>query len=612
MPYFVHLKDTEPTDESTRYESRADAYRAIPDRHTVTFKISDSERHSWKMREYQRFKDGVYALPPWIEELFHCWEPSDSPEASYKYPALAMHFAHISIETPGLIAYTPSDEHGYQDRQTKIKVGRYLEEHAREYFTQEQINSFVDQVKGYSSDLQLARTADEIYNVYRNSHRGSLASCMSHPTEDYSTKGIHPTAVYGDSDLAVAYLGSIECPTARCIVWPAKKRYTRVYGDTTIKAVLEKSGYEYVDGQNYGDLEGAKVRAIKVPGRSYYVMPYVDAAVSADLDEDGKYFTLHDHDGGEYDVHNSDYVDGITHENDRHRCEHCNESCDEDEMYCSSCEDDRIGCERCGETYWDSSDDGRFISDSWYCTYCADTHYAHECEGCGDSWDEVRPSSSYCSDCADHYNSCDECSEMFDTRDCDSSGDLCDECHKAKEDEDTDEDETADEDGVPEVALAPSYGAECDIPISNVDRVMISLIDDRFPTVEDVISVYYSNGTRSVDVLYLVGAIAVHERTETDRPEEYPMYSITHVLSGRLITRETSYSRAVELAQMLSTPGLDWDWRDQTRCPTTTREVARYIAHNRALPLGNCFASQMLRNVNPALFAATEDICTPF
>ncbi len=598
MPYFVHAKDSEPTDESTRYTSRAEAYRVISDSpggRAVTFVISEDERKEWKTREYRRFRDNVYSLPPWIESIYRCWEPSDSADTPYQYPALAHHFAHLSLKTPGCIAYTKSDEDGYQDRQTTIKVGRYLEQYAKEYFTPERIARYVDGVKAYSEDLQLARTAEDIETVYRNTH-SSFGSCMSHPTSDYSTQGIHPTAVYGDSDLALAYLGSMESPSARCIVWPEKKRFTRIYGDTTLRSVMEKAGYSYLDGQNYGNLHGAKVRAIKVPGRSYYVMPYVDAATSADLE--GQWFILRDDDSGEYDVHNSDYTDGITHEKTHHTCAQCHEECDEDESLCSSCEDDRICCQRCGESYFDASSDGRYIADDWYCESCADNHYSHECDGCGDSWDEVRPNSSYCEDCRDHYIDCSECGDTLDTRECESSGDLCDNCYAKRQE---DEDDTVDEDGQTEDTSAPLVLSTSDgIPSAHS-------FEDVYPTIDTTIFVNWGTGKRiAVDVLYLSGVIALHHKTEDD--PNLPPFVLTHVPSGLIVCRMESSVYAIDLAQLLSTPGIDWGFTDSAHAPTSTRELTRYIVRNRVLPTGDCLAAQLLRNLNPS---STAEVSCP-
>ena len=79
----------------------------------------------------------------------------------------------------------------------------------------------------------------------------------------------HPVSVYGGSDLGVAYLGDIQTTiTARCVVWPDKLTYFRVYGDPTLKAILHRAGYKQ-DAPS-----GAKVRHI--PHRGRIIMPYVD------------------------------------------------------------------------------------------------------------------------------------------------------------------------------------------------------------------------------------------------------------------------------------------------------------------------------------------------
>src|SRR5690606_7560176 len=113
-----------------------------------------------------------------------------------------------------------------------------------------------------------AATPDDIENVYLKGPN----SCMSHDLSEFSSPE-HPTRVYGDSDLQVAYIvnssGNI---SARVLVWPEKKLYGRIYGDEDrMSDMLEEAGYER------GDLDGARIRRIPIRDRQY-VMPYLDEA----------------------------------------------------------------------------------------------------------------------------------------------------------------------------------------------------------------------------------------------------------------------------------------------------------------------------------------------
>jgi hypothetical protein len=559
MPYFVHPKDTEVPAESTPYASRQEAHGVASktEGSTVTFQISEDERSNWRAREYHRFRDGVYALPPWIASLSVCWRPGDYEDRAYQYQNLAHHFAHLSLKSPGCIAYTPSDEHGHQDRQTTIKVGKYLEAHARDYFTAGEIARFVELVKGYTSGLQLARTAEEIEKVYRNGPN----SCMSHERDEYSCDGHHPTEVYGDSDLALAYLGTVDDVSARALVWPDEKLYSRVYGDRTLTVVLESEGYTCrMQDHDYGVFHGAKIRAIKL-SRGRYVMPYLDCATGATLDRDGKTFTLHGDSGEEeYAIYETD---GVSRELHRSRCDHCGERCDSDAMYCDSCRDDLYSCSRCDTDHFDSSD-GEMIGDDWYCDSCIDSHYRHECDSCSDSWIERDPDSEYCPDCREHYTDCHECGDMHDTRDSnDPSSRLCDSCYVPEEDED----ETAEETSTP-------------------SAVGTYTTTDRYPVIDETIRVWKQDGRGGgtwIDVVPNVvrGALAIHAKVDEDAND--PPFVISHIPTGLLVMR-VSYGEADRLLEMLTTPGMDWGFTRQEDCKQTVRECALYIVRYRCLP----------------------------
>lgn len=219
----------------------------------ITFAISDREREQWQYRERERFRTGQYTAVPW-DHL--------EPREPYRYP-------HCSVTKPGLIAYTKSDEHGVQDRQTAVKPGRYLKEFFPD-MTDETIRDWVSECQGITFDLKIATTADDIIRVYR----GGPSSCMSHDESSYSSS-IHPVSVYGDSDLAIAYYGDIDHASGRAIIWPDKKLHGRIYGgEYTMKALLEREGY------TYGSMSGALIRAIS--DRGSYVMPYVDGIDRAD------------------------------------------------------------------------------------------------------------------------------------------------------------------------------------------------------------------------------------------------------------------------------------------------------------------------------------------
>lgn len=408
MPYYLHASDYAP-EYGTPFEDRQQALLWRLKHQTVTFVASRDQRNDWQDREYNRFESGQYLSVPWNGVSW----------------AVREHYAHLSVSHPGMIAYTPDDEYGVQDRQMRIKPGKYLKQIHPE-ISQADIDYWLGQIKARGADLQLATSARDIEAVYVNGPR----SCMSHHTGDYRTRGVHPTAVYADSDLAIAYVGDLESYppeiSARCVVWPEKKIYGRRYGDgETLERILRAHGYEA------GSMEGAKVRAISVRG-DCYAMPYIDGVEYADLD--GKYFVLGD---GDYSTTGTD---GVAGQEERYSCEHCGASHDnEDSNYCESCESDRQYCEGCDEDHFDGS--FTEIGGTYYCESCT-RERTHECEACGESWEEDTDSPDpLCSDCAATHARCDDCEEWTATDDLDSDG-HCADCHVEDEAADSGESES--------------------------------------------------------------------------------------------------------------------------------------------------------------------------
>jgi hypothetical protein len=550
MPYYVHTEGSEP-ETGFPYTSRADAYAILPSfldggKRVITFKLSEDESRDWKRREYQKFVDGVYTLPPWIPDRLFVWFPcgSDAPTYYGKLAPVVTHFAHVSIKYPGQIAYTPSDEHGYQDRQVVMKPGKYLTQYLAEVFTPEQIAEYVDKVKAVTGGFSLTTDPHEIEAIYVNGH-GHFSSCMSRKASRYLSS-VHPAQAYGDSpDLALAYLGTIESPTARCIVWPAKKEYTRVYGDTTLRAVLETHGYTRRDGLCYGvgDLTGARIRAIAQPnhGRNVYVMPYIDAATSASLSEDKQYLVL-GNGRGEFETHITHETGGdtlptgltIEADDDHGECEHCGGECEPDDSLCEDCMNERMSCSRCGEDSWDDSD-FETVDDDLYCHSCA-ARYANECPVCNETWYTRNPDSIYCSR-HEHYAECEGCNDHYPARELDNN-ERCVKC-RPPEDEDT-------EDGIPD----DNNDTPSDTPIPPTTARY------GYPTIADTAIV---NGDHVVTVLHHVGALIVHTNVNGHG------YAISHVMTGLVVMYCDTIETARRKADLLAAPGVDWSFTEASK-----------------------------------------------
>lgn len=412
MPYFLHDQHAEPTTGQT-FTSKPDAIAARQAGQTITFAATDTERADWRARESARFASGTYIDVPWL----------DDPTLATLQDALLDHYAHLSVSHPGMVAYTPNDESGVQDRQTRVRPGKYLKDFAPS-LSEVQIERYTSQVRAISdrNNLKLATTADDIeaaYTVNGDDHR--LGSCMAYRARHFNGP-CHPVRVYGDSDLAVAYLGDLtDHVSARCLVWPERKLYCRVYGDSALAQVLEANGYEHAS-----NFDGARVRRIAANGHDRFVMPYFDCGSGVSKTSDRAYFEISD--SWDYEANSTDGVTGHV-----NNCSECGEACDDDETYCTSCLDNSFTCDDCGERHFSdnyySCDDSTYCdhcwgNNGWRCNACDDEHYGSSDRNSADDG-EV-----YCDTC---YNAakheCRHCEAEFNEYDSNSGSEIfCDDC----------------------------------------------------------------------------------------------------------------------------------------------------------------------------------------
>lgn len=391
MPYYRHPKSAEEhtIPDYPAFASMAEARKDIdPKTETVTFIASGDEMEVWVNRERNRFDDGTYVPVPWLEDVGRRW---------YGFMALdplPLLYPHLSIKSPGLIAYTKSPEHGYLDRQTVIKPGRYLEQFHKDDYTAEQVADFIARCSPDSSGLKLATSEKDIVALYSIKGNSAIKSCMqSKRSPEYSWQQPfehgyrpHPCAVYADSDLAVAYLGEIpDNVLSRCVVWPERKLWDRIYGNQAkMRHALRLAGY------TQGSPEGARVRYLAPDGD--VIMPYVDGIDGAT--RDGDWVIL-----GDGRIQTSNTTGYGTNRDDEP---------DEDE------DDELCMCERCGTTYSPSSQHSGELNYQW-CDECLDRReYCAHCHQ--DSWrdHETVNDAQWCLDCIDAATS--HCSAEVQTR----------------------------------------------------------------------------------------------------------------------------------------------------------------------------------------------------
>ena len=468
-PYFL----SESTGIPHKYETGAQAAAIVIERKNmlaldspVTYRIvkievPDGEPNEfWKERERERLESGYYDPAPWSEEYWY---------RSSDYSRI--HFLHMSRDKEAFVAYTESHDKGVEDKQMRIRAGKYLQKYFHDILDSDEIKFWAGKVSiltGETQEFQLATTPDEIERIYVNGPN----SCMGHHVDRYESP-FHPTRVYGAGDLAVAYIERDNSIAARCLCWPEKKIYARIYGDGGVWSkqlgdLLESASYtraydsscwtgarlirhEYNDGfvAPYFDIpvsltdDGEYLKTVM----NGEIDPYAESGVTGDVGRicDNCYERYNDEDEGGM-IGGSSYCDSCYCELSFH-CEDCSETgFAEDSHYiessdrcvCESCADDYPSCDDCGER--NSQDSSYHIesSDKTVCESCYEEKY-FSCEECGESESQKNrveriDGESICASCAESMVECIECHKHDESDDCfvDSDGDSwCSDCRQS-------------------------------------------------------------------------------------------------------------------------------------------------------------------------------------
>jgi hypothetical protein len=371
----------------------------------------------WKARERDRFESGEY-LPVLASLEQHCIEA---------------HFVHVSKKNPAKLAYTRNEQDGAADVQKQISVRGYLEVYAPSVSEEVRIALAVEHEERFADcELKFARTPDaieEVYTNYDSDMSGLSASCMRHDAYEFDSH-IHPVRIYGAGDLAIAYLTNEEGETkARCLCWPDKKLYTRVYGSNctsnSLHDLMRLHGYSKSCGYYGGigpTLDGARLLRIKSGGS--FVAPYCDDVPAMSEHSDSKYFVL---DGdGDYSLHETnglatggcrcDCCEDHTNENDLNSVR----TSDGTQSWCDDCCNDRaFYCNGRGEYLAESDYDSVRVDGKWYSQDYADYHF-HFCDRCeGYSRSETHEVNT----ASGTREMCDECAKEHAFR-CEVDGEL--------------------------------------------------------------------------------------------------------------------------------------------------------------------------------------------
>lgn len=394
----------------------------------IELHLSEGERENWRHRETNRLRHQEYEAVPWRALLDPAYISEDVIKAICDAENASSRYAHLSVKTPGKIAFTEDEAKGYTDRQTVLTPARYiLRFHANLNIHQRCIDRFAAAV-GVSSAmpaLKITADPDEVETIYRN----GPDSCMAGKSFEF-----HPSRVYATpGDLAVAYLGELDGSKvkARAVVWPERKTYYAIYGSSDkLELILKANGYERKAPQ------GARVPVITYNGAT--VMPYIDGVDSGSYTRDRKFFVLDD--SGDVGCKSTN---GFTAESRWGRCDRCEaeyemDDEDSDTGHCESCESERTSCDSCGNTLYHDDDDCRSGDGGTLCDSCYDRSCI-ACAHCDETFNPIefgrharqRRNREYrsmlCENCDDNRSIqlCHRCDSWVD-------GD-CEDCHEDDE-----------------------------------------------------------------------------------------------------------------------------------------------------------------------------------
>lgn len=256
--------------------------------------VDHDPKIEWHRREAELFKvQDMYLCPPWIG-CHTCNYALPLPEFTPLRP-IAGHFAHVSTKDTKLIAYTADAKNGERNIQTTIKPGRYLKRFYKDLSdTVIATLSGMMLLRGSEKDMiEYAETPDEVEEVFTKGPN----TCMTKDVKQYESYPIHPTRAFAGPDLKVAYVKNQQTGkiAVRALVWPEKKIFTQVVGDSGTYSLVVRNGLKAL-GYSEGSIEGARISVIHpltpTTGRLKFVAPVVDNCNSYHFDRDSGYLVV--------------------------------------------------------------------------------------------------------------------------------------------------------------------------------------------------------------------------------------------------------------------------------------------------------------------------------
>lgn len=205
----------------------------------------------WVYREQARVLNQVYKVTDTLKKL------------NNYFPV----FAHISLDDPKLVAFTPDVNCGESDKQVRISIGKLLSK----YLPVLSQKAIQDAITDHESELNpeiLWASGEELTDIYKN-QMGGIGACMSK-----NHWVVHPTVAYHTDEIKLAYLKKGSNIVARTLVYEpkdkSKKVFIRMYpSGHALEKHLKDLGY------TPGDFIGAKLNTVNLANNKY-AMPYLD------------------------------------------------------------------------------------------------------------------------------------------------------------------------------------------------------------------------------------------------------------------------------------------------------------------------------------------------
>lgn len=238
----------------------------------------------WFIREYRK-----YRFHPAVDALIETWEPDN-------WQRLLLEWPHVSATDPNRLAYTASERHGIDDRQTITTIGKYLVRHFKGV-PDHDIRDIVARFT-YSGSISITDDLDEMIHAVINGPRSCMSSRFNLRCTDGEQR--HPYAVYDPAyGWRMAIRKNGDEILGRCLLHEDgdARGFVRSYKlgsgvDEAIEAYLKNLGYEkfseWPDGAQLGMIETR---------RGGYLMPYIDGDTQSVSMRKG-YFVIDS--GGEY------------------------------------------------------------------------------------------------------------------------------------------------------------------------------------------------------------------------------------------------------------------------------------------------------------------------